>query len=217
MPYLDVLCLANSKKLSGRCIAGIRLDNGQWIRPVSFRDGGCIMSTDYQTSDGNPAQPVKVYSIPFTNRAAKFYHPEDAYYDIKQTWQLIETSTATVTELLNSRINDSEFLIGNSIDRIPQSEISANKPVPFSLQLISPTNAHFAMSFGKPRLIFYYRDQGYSLAITDSDFLNRHRNITDFPISLARLGYGRPIITVSLGEPFQGAYFKLVAAIMNFP
>ena len=36
---LQIVCLANSRKLSGRCVAGKLLDgSGQWIRPVSARE-----------------------------------------------------------------------------------------------------------------------------------------------------------------------------------
>lgn len=34
MPYRKIICLANSWKLEERCIAGIDIDTGKWIRPV---------------------------------------------------------------------------------------------------------------------------------------------------------------------------------------
>ncbi|MFO0968577.1 MAG: hypothetical protein U0793_23720 [Gemmataceae bacterium] len=40
MPYVDLICLANSWKHGGRCVAGIKIDGSGWIRPVgSFADG----------------------------------------------------------------------------------------------------------------------------------------------------------------------------------
>ena len=36
---VQIVCLANSRKLSGRCVAGKLLDgSGQWVRPVSARE-----------------------------------------------------------------------------------------------------------------------------------------------------------------------------------
>ena len=35
MEKVIVLCLANSKKLAERCVAGIDVRTGEWVRPVS--------------------------------------------------------------------------------------------------------------------------------------------------------------------------------------
>ena len=44
MPYTKtIVCLANSRKLTGRCVAGKEWDGqtfGAWCRPVSARDRG---------------------------------------------------------------------------------------------------------------------------------------------------------------------------------
>jgi hypothetical protein len=39
---MRIVCLANSWRPGGRCIAGIDLETGQWVRPVP-RDGGAIL------------------------------------------------------------------------------------------------------------------------------------------------------------------------------
>jgi len=41
-----LICLANSYKNSNRCIAGIDLESGEWIRPFSPRDDGAIPLND---------------------------------------------------------------------------------------------------------------------------------------------------------------------------
>ena len=40
MPSLDLICLANSSKLGSRCLAGLRVDGGGWVRPVSNQEYG---------------------------------------------------------------------------------------------------------------------------------------------------------------------------------
>lgn len=42
MPVTDLLCLAYSRKYSARCVAGIRLDTLEWVRPVSATDHGAL-------------------------------------------------------------------------------------------------------------------------------------------------------------------------------
>src|SRR5882762_10878846 len=40
MPFLDLICLANARKRSERCVAGLRADAGRWIRLVSRAEHG---------------------------------------------------------------------------------------------------------------------------------------------------------------------------------
>jgi len=52
MASLDFVCLANSRKHNGRCVAGITTA-GNWIRPVSSEPDGTLYSPDYTCSDGS--------------------------------------------------------------------------------------------------------------------------------------------------------------------
>ena len=42
MQALEILCLASSIKFGGRCVAGVRLDTGEWVRPVSDTPDGTL-------------------------------------------------------------------------------------------------------------------------------------------------------------------------------
>ncbi len=33
MPQFGIICLANSRKNGGHCVAGLRMDGGGWLRP----------------------------------------------------------------------------------------------------------------------------------------------------------------------------------------
>jgi hypothetical protein len=65
-----ILCLANSRKMSGRCIAGKEFDNGRlgaWLRPISARATEELSDDDRNYEDGEdprtitPAQPIAIY------------------------------------------------------------------------------------------------------------------------------------------------------------
>ncbi|MHB0886208.1 MAG: dual OB domain-containing protein [Bacillota bacterium] len=55
MPWIDILCLANSTKLGGRCVAGLRTDGSGWIRPVSDAAHGELTAECY-LEDGTEAR-----------------------------------------------------------------------------------------------------------------------------------------------------------------
>lgn len=60
-----LICLANSRKHNGRCIAGIDISTGDWVRPVTSLDDGRI-PTDISLIDRKPIQLLDVVDIPLS-------------------------------------------------------------------------------------------------------------------------------------------------------
>src|ERR1700744_6789351 len=64
-----ILVLANSRKISGRCVAGKELVGtgfGGWIRPVSLRPAGELSEADRQFQDGTDPKLLDVVEIPMS-------------------------------------------------------------------------------------------------------------------------------------------------------
>ena len=67
-----IVCLANSRKLAGRYIAGREWDGskaGAWIRPVSKREGQDVSEYERQYEDGSDPRPLDVVDVPVIERA----------------------------------------------------------------------------------------------------------------------------------------------------
>lgn len=58
----QIICLANSKKEGERCIAGVDVQTGEWIRPVSSREDGAITS-EMRLIDGREPQLLDILDI----------------------------------------------------------------------------------------------------------------------------------------------------------
>ena len=62
-----IVCLANSKKMSGRCIAGKELDArsrlGGWVRPVSNRETQEISEDERAYENGKDPKVLDIFKL----------------------------------------------------------------------------------------------------------------------------------------------------------
>ena len=77
---MRLLVLANSKKFNGRCIAGIDLDSGNWIRPVSKTEHGEFTGAECSITVGGSRRQVQsldVIEVVVGSSKPGVGHPED--------------------------------------------------------------------------------------------------------------------------------------------
>lgn len=222
-----IVCLANSKKMSGRCIAGREIaaaGAGPWIRPVSSRPDEAVSENERQYQDGSDPKLLDVIDVPLLQHRPHACQTENWLLDPNEYWQRVRR--AGWSELQAYVENPPTLWInGNSTfhgihDEIPQA--IADK-LPVSLYLIRATHVDlhvFAPSeaFGNPKRRvqagFEYAGVRYALWVTDPpierNFLARANGIYSL---------GECCLIVSLGEPYEkkGQYYryKLVAAIIE--
>ena len=219
-----ILCLANSRKLSGRCIAGEEklVDGyGGWVRPVSDRPSEEISEEERRYEDGQYPQVLDVICVPMLEPKAHRHQSEnhlidDKYYWVKvgrANWADVEGGLDTVSGPL--WING--YCTWNGFnDQVPEAEVDS---LTSSLYLIRPINLQINVGieggvYGpakrRVRASFSFDRLSYRLMVTDPVIERKYFAGHDgsFPVENA-------ILCVSLGELFQGNAYKLVAAVIT--
>ena len=77
METVKIICLANSRKRSGRCIAGKIIDSNKWIRPVSSRESEEISEEERRYKDGQMPKLLDIISIPVKFRKPTLHQKEN--------------------------------------------------------------------------------------------------------------------------------------------
>ena len=218
-----VVCLANSRKLNGRCIAGREIKgrkSGKWIRPVSNRPSQDVDEWERQYEDGSDPRVLDIIHIPVIEPAPEAWQTENWLLDPEYYWRKDGTwSWFDLRTLLDRAAPlwiDGHDTFHGSNDKIPEESI---REVASSLRLIHAERVKLAVfkpreAFGsrKRRVQAQFRHCGtdYALWVTDPAYERKY---------LAKLNgvyhIGECYLTISLGEPYEGACYKLVAAIIE--
>lgn len=221
-----IVCLANSRKHGGRCVAGKALapdgSPGVWIRPVGDREGAEVSRQEREYEDGSDPKLLDIINVPVIAPTPKSCQTENWLIDAKRHWR--KAGAAAWDDL--ARMEDPPaplWLNGISSakginDKVPIAEAAALSD---SLRLIkvnglrvsvsepSNPNANFPALRGR----FRYNGDEYKLRITDpeSEAAALAMDYGEYQIRGARY------LTVSLGEPFEGHCYKLIAAVIKPP
>src|SRR3954454_3491042 len=84
-----IVVLANSRKISGRCVAGKEVAGtgfGNWIRPVSARPVGELSEGDRQFQDGTDPKLLDVITIPMSKHSPHGFQTENHEIDDQFYW-----------------------------------------------------------------------------------------------------------------------------------
>lgn len=236
MPTFEIICLANSKKYQGRCIAGLKTDVSGWLRPVSTLDTGTLNRQDYTLDNGQEPQLFDVIRVHCSQPRPKCNQPENWVLERKQ-WEFVGTpSLQQLQEIVNLEVsrNSSSVLLGSQYSHIPYHELE-EIPALASLALIQPQNLRWRIvrnhrAEKRFRATFVLNGIEYDLPITDllwqakldafEEDTYTCQEVID-KLSLTNFNPKKFLLTISLSEPFipKGAEqlfcYKLVAAITN--
>jgi hypothetical protein len=218
-----LVCLANSRKLSGRCLAGKELSGavaGQWIRPVSARPTEEVSERERAYKDGADPRLLDIVDVPLIQAKPKTFQSENWLLDPEKYW--VRRGTLAYAQLVDA-VDAPSSLWTNGFstyhglnDRVPEAEADKLTTSLYLLSLNSITCNVFApgAAFGNPKrrvhAEFSYAGSSYALWVTDPLIEREYLAKED-----GAYGGGGCYVTVSLGERDKGFCYKLVAAVIR--
>lgn len=221
-----IVCLANSRKLAGRCIAGREWDGaeaGDWIRPVSKREGQEVSEYERQYEDGSDPRVLDVIDVPIIEpavREAESWQSENWLLDEERYWRKVgRISWFDLPAFVDDERPlwfDGFHTYHGSNDQIP---LSGMAQVEGSLRLVEVDELAITVfapgeAFGnRKRRVqgrFRHAGQNYALWVTDPICERHHLAKLDGSYRLERC-----FLTISLGEPYRGHCYKLIAAVIQ--
>lgn len=221
MPDATFICLANSRKNAGRCIAGKAFYNGsysKWIRPVTSRPSHALEAAEHRVITGEDSKLLDILAVQLLEPRANEHQQENWLMNVSIPLTKVgEFSATDLYKLLDWPI----FLwnLGSSSgsglnDRVPYGEISA---IQNSLYLIQVEDFRIERFFEvhpynrvTTRGAFSYNGQEYRLKITDPVY---EAEFNKKPAGVYEIN--QAVITLSLGEAFNDNCYKLIAGIIR--
>jgi len=210
-----IVCLANSYKGGGRrCIAGIDIKTGEWVRPISR---GAEKAVDWNNRKVDEAEPeiLDILDIPLEDsRPNEEYQPENRFLTLGK-WRKI--SRLDPQDLLKYCEDDNVILHNHEDYVLPELLSEKASSERKSLQLIHSVNVKFNHDLydrRKWRVSFQYGRKNYwILKLTDvvlSDRLRKNEKISN-----------ECILTISLATPWKRddktpeRCYKMVAGVVE--
>lgn len=224
MDPIEIVCLANSRRISGRCIAGKIISSNKWMRPVSSRESEEISEEERRYENGKMPKLLDIIKIPVKECKPHLHQNENYLINDRYYWQ----KTGTYTEKLDALIDapndlwgkgDSSYKGGtNANDRMSENMCSQYSE---SLYLIKPKTlkiivraegGEFDNLKRKVRAEFEYNDDRYLFPVTDpiieSEYLSKDNG--SFILSVENI-----YLCVSVGLPYNGYCYKFLASLIK--
>jgi len=174
---IRIVCLADSRKISGRCIAGKEVTSKSWFRPVSDRIHEEISEEERRFKDGNMPALLDVLTIAVIGANPNSFQTENILIDDKYYWQKVgDYSKSDLSKIIDKpetlwKNGDSSYYGEN--DRVLSNDMAGKTG---SLYLITPSSLEIRVreegrEFGngkrRVRVKFGYRKTTYTLSVTD--------------------------------------------------
>lgn len=205
----ELIILTKSAKINGFCVAGIDIENGQWIRLVSDNENGegAVSLIDLTYEDGTEAQIFDLVSVECFPAATEV-QSENFLYDKQSCWKKIRT-VSPEEAFNNCPLNNSPYIFNNTERALDENGINGE-----SLMLAEIDNIviNVVCEYNKTkwRVNFEYNGFVYNnISVGDIHIRNICKEYRAYPLQ------GKHIAVFSLTGKYErtGKYYKMLAQL----
>jgi hypothetical protein len=218
-----ILCLANSKKTGGRCVAGKEIGKrgiGSWIRPVSRSTTHEIPTSQLRYADATNVSLLDIIEIDLL-RPVPYLHQLENHLCSARAWRKSGQGSWGQVQNAIDEIDGALWIDGYSTqngrnDKVPEHRL---QELSDSLRLVNVSRVELKVAYEpgfqgkggarKVRVSFRHNKVGYTLALTDPQLEHEYLAKQDGTYRI-----GPATLCISLSEPKYGYGFKLIAAIL---
>lgn len=198
-----IVVLACSIKHGGKCLAGKRVSDKSWVRPVGDCHGKELTNSQATCKNSYGIYPIKLLqklTIDFTNHVPLKHQPENFLFKDEQIEQAYKIEKSELSSFLDYPHNLWGEGASISVEEIDNKVIIISQ----SLYLIKVDNLNlYVNTYGKRRAAFNYNNNYYDFSVTCPNFDTLKDAIEEVD----------GILCISLGEEYEGSHWKIVAAI----
>lgn len=207
MRNIRLIVMTESSKFSGKCVAGIDVKSGKWVRLVSDDEEthGAIANSDLYYQDGGKCQVLDIVDVPIIEECGDDIQPENVLLDTSKYIRYVGmASLEDVLEIHPAEIRND--ILGNKYSYISEQRVDS---VGYSLALVEVQDLEIVQvenPNGRPKTKVNFTYQGYSytqMSVTDPRFYS----VTSGTV------YDSAVLVISIGTPYNEKYYKFVSGI----
>ena len=219
-----IVCLANSYKHGGRCVAGVCVEDGSWVRLRGKAADGVLEAAEYSLTGvtdakGSEVRLLDVIEVELHYAQPSAAHPED-WVIAPGRWRLVERPASVERwGAMAAAADKGATILRGYGDRVTVEEVR-EKALGASLVLVCTSEVSWWVreerGVRKNRALFRRNHVTYDFAVTDPRWIERLNLMPAgiYPTSMLADGAKEVWLTVSLSEEFRGWHYKLVAAVI---
>lgn len=224
MATIDLICLANSRKHGGRCVAGWRPDGGGFVRLVSPLADGTLTPIDLRLGERDEPRMFDLLRVGVVAPRPMPHQRENWVID-ESPWRLLRRPAPRgLLERMLPAFERGPKLLGDTsaviaYDQCVRSPAAASLAIAKIQRAILVVGERLARR--RLRLTFHVGGARYDLTVTDPVWERavEHWECGEYPW-WRMFPRGRdPVVTISLTEPFGDARecYKIVATLWPGP
>ena len=176
----EIIVLAKGNKCGAYCVAGIDVDSGKWIRPVSAGEShdGYVPIQDTIYQDGKEVEILDKVLISLIEHRPTKSQPENYLYDNNYYW--VKTGRSTIEQVIKFRgFDETNYIFCNVYKELSESEL-CNTGSLLTVRVENPKIFIKTFEQRKIQLNFAYNRNNYSyLKISDPKIKREYRQHSD--------------------------------------